>query len=105
MRHSTSHASNSESLVAKSSLGNDAPGARLRSTTNPPECVSTAARICGHCLVSIQTRPFFTENIVADESLVNFGTRGARGFHLAPFAPATSSAKRAAILAGVSLLR
>src|SRR5207245_7031063 len=103
--HSTWHASNSESLVANSSLGDAAAGAPSRSTISPPECVSTAGRIFVHRAVSIQTRPFFTGNIVADGSLTNFGIRGARDFHLAPFASATSFAKRAAIMAGVSLLR
>ena len=69
------------------------------------ECVSTAARICGQCAVSIQTRPFFTASFVADGSLTNFGTRGLCGFHFVPAALATSSANRAAMNAGVSVLR
>jgi hypothetical protein len=59
----------------------------------------------GHRALSIQTRPPFTGIFVADGSLTNFGTRGARGFHFAPLPVATSSAKRAAIVAGVSVLR
>ena len=45
-----------------------------------------ALRICVHCAVSIQTRPFFTGNAVADESWINLGARGARGFHFVPLA-------------------
>src|SRR4029450_8021551 len=104
-RHSTSHASNSESLVANSSSGSDGVGTPLRSTINPPECVSIALRICGHCAVSIQTRPFFTGNVMADESLANLGALWARGFHFLPPPFATSSAKRAAIVAGLLDLR
>jgi len=72
---------------------------------NPPECVSTAARISGQCAVSIQTWPFFTPSFMADGSVKNFGSRGVRCFHFSPSAPATSSAKRAAMNAGVSILR
>ena len=43
--------------------------------------------------------------VVADGSLMNLGTLGARGFHFAPLPVATSSAKRAAIVAGASVLR
>src|SRR5260370_19322802 len=59
----------------------------------------------GHFAVSTQTRPFFTGSVVADLFFTNFGRRGARGFHLAPPALTTRSAKRAAIIAGASVLR
>src|SRR5437762_11794399 len=100
-----SHASNSESLLTNSSAGNADAGVPARSMIKPPEFVSTALRISAHLAVSIQTRPLLTGNIVADPFLMNFGARGARGFHLARRAPVTSSAKRAAITAGASVLR
>src|SRR5438132_4525510 len=79
-RHSTSQASSSESLVANSSLGNAAAGCPSRSMIKPPEWVSTAARICDNCAVSIKTRPFFTGNFVADGYLTNYGTGVMLGF-------------------------
>src|SRR5207302_8570679 len=104
-RHSTSHASNSESLLANSSFGGAAAGAPARSTINPLECVSTAGRICDHLAVSIHTRPPVTGSMVADVLFTNFGIRGARGFHFVPPALPTTSANRPAIVAGASVLR
>src|SRR5690349_24215274 len=77
-RHSTSQASNSESLAANSSPDAAAAGAPWRSIIKPPECVSTPGRICAQRVVSIQTRPFLTGSVVADGSLTNFGARGDR---------------------------
>ena len=61
--------------------------------------------MAGHCAESIQTRPPFTDSLMAEELLTNFGTRVARGCHFVPAAFATSSAKRSAIMAGESVLR
>ena len=50
-------------------------------------------------------RPLCRGIVVIEESFTTFFLRGVRGFHLVPFPAATSSVKRAAIVAGASVLR
>ena len=103
-RHSTSQASSSD-LCWRTLVPERGRGLVIVIDDQSAGMCHYRGRMAGHFSESIQTLPPFTGSMAADEFLTNFGIRGARGFHFVPPAPATSLAKRSAIMAGASVLR